>query len=79
PGGSLYGTTAEGGNGCGTVFQLTPRGRHFIENLLHPFECSLLDGGYPLGDLLLDGAGNIYSTTQEGGAYTYGTVFEVTP
>jgi uncharacterized repeat protein (TIGR03803 family) len=78
--GDLYGTTAEGGNGCGTVFKLTPAsGGKWNEGSLHRFECSLLDGGFPLGDLILDGAGNIYSTTQEGGAYTYGTAFEVTP
>jgi uncharacterized repeat protein (TIGR03803 family) len=76
----LYGTTAEGGNGCGTVFKLTPAaGGKWNEGLLHSFECSLSDGGFPLGDLILDGTGNIYGTTQEGGAYTYGTAFEVMP
>jgi uncharacterized repeat protein (TIGR03803 family) len=78
--GDLYGTTAEGGNGCGTVFKLTPAsGGKWNDEMLHRFECSIADGSFPLGDLILDGAGNIYSADQYGGAYDWGTVFEVTP
>jgi uncharacterized repeat protein (TIGR03803 family) len=78
--GDLYGTTAEGGNGCGTVFQLTPTsGGKWSEKVLHRFACSTSDGAFPLGDLILDSAGNIYSTDQYGGTYDSGTVFEVTP
>jgi uncharacterized repeat protein (TIGR03803 family) len=78
--GDLYGTTVAGPNDCGAVFRLTPAstGKWNLVDL-HQFQCSLSDGGSPLGDLILDSSGNIYGTTQEGGAYTYGTAFEVTP
>jgi uncharacterized repeat protein (TIGR03803 family) len=36
------------------------------------------DGGDPSGDLIFDQAGNLYSTTQDGGSGS-GTVFELTP
>jgi uncharacterized repeat protein (TIGR03803 family) len=37
------------------------------------------DGEYTDSDLVLDGAGNIYGTTVQGGALGSGTVFQVTP
>ena len=33
----------------------------------------------PVAGLILDASGNLYGTTSEGGAYVYGTVFELTP
>ncbi len=73
--GNLYGTTQYGGASCcGTVFQLTPAGK---ETILHSFT-SAADGGVPSARLLLDGEGNLYGTTQYGGA-SYGTVFEIAP
>jgi uncharacterized repeat protein (TIGR03803 family) len=84
--GAIYGTTAEGGatgncgdNGCGTVFSLSlTSGGKLTETLLHEFNDAEGDGAYPLGDLILDSAGNIYSTTQYGGAHNQGIVFELT-
>ena len=35
------------------------------------------DGAGPLGSLVADGNGNLYGTTRNGGAYGYGTVFEL--
>ena len=35
------------------------------------------DGGYPLGGLVMDSAGNVYGTTSSGGAYGNGTVFKL--
>lgn len=35
------------------------------------------DGGYPSGDLVDDG--NLFGMTSGGGAYGYGTVYEVVP
>jgi uncharacterized repeat protein (TIGR03803 family) len=73
--GNLYGTTQYGGASCcGTVFQLTPTGE---ETILHSFTGEA-DGGVPSAGLLRDGEGNLYGTTQYGGA-SYGTVFELTP
>ncbi len=37
------------------------------------------DGAYPDSNLTMDAAGNLYGTTQIGGAYGAGTVFELTP
>ena len=37
------------------------------------------DGYYPKGGLILDSSGNLYGTTNYGGYYNSGTVFEVTP
>jgi uncharacterized repeat protein (TIGR03803 family) len=93
--GNLYGVTHEGGTGscsltgnlgCGTVFELTPEGDgRWDEKVLHHF--NLTDGGWPVGSLIFDAAGNIYGMTDGGGsgncqAYTptgCGTVFELTP
>jgi uncharacterized repeat protein (TIGR03803 family) len=37
------------------------------------------DGWYPYSRLIPDSAGNLYGTTEDGGAYGYGTVYEITP
>lgn len=80
PGGRLYGTTAQGGGGGGTVFDLTgatKRGAAHKERALFRFTNS--GNGYQpsSGDLTFDAAGNIYGTTSSGGAYSSGTVFEL--
>jgi uncharacterized repeat protein (TIGR03803 family) len=36
------------------------------------------DGGNPAGSLVFGADGNLYGTTVSGGAYGYGTVFELT-
>jgi uncharacterized repeat protein (TIGR03803 family) len=79
--GNLYGTTAEGGNlaclqGCGTVFKLDTRGN---ETVLYSFIGTGGDGYFPSATLVQDVQGNLYGTTQVGGAYGYGTVFKVNP
>jgi uncharacterized repeat protein (TIGR03803 family) len=87
--GNLYGTTAGGGddgNGSGTVFQLKRGvGNTWTETVLHSFT-SGAGGNYPTGGLAFDGAGNLYGTTQIGGAYGSacggqgcGTVFQLVP
>jgi len=77
--GNLYGTTELGGASVyGTVFELTPSG---TETVLYNF-CSAshcTDGQVPSAGLAFGKKGNLYGTTSSGGAYNYGTVFEVTP
>jgi uncharacterized repeat protein (TIGR03803 family) len=74
--GNLFGTTAFGGvYGDGTVFELDPTGK---ETVLHSFD-SPSDGDAVIAPLILDTAGNLYGTADEGGFYGYGTVFEITP
>ncbi len=46
---------------------------------LHKFKQTGVRGSYPFGGLTFDAAGNLYGTTEHGGAYGYGTVFELTP
>jgi uncharacterized repeat protein (TIGR03803 family) len=73
--GNLFGTTKAGGaNGLGVVFEVTPAGS---ESVLHPFAGGN-DGAVPLASLIMDKAGNLYGTTQQGGASGLGVVFEVT-
>jgi uncharacterized repeat protein (TIGR03803 family) len=75
--GNLYGTAQGGGaSGHGTVFKLTPISTGgWTFRTLHQFTDH--PGAYPSGDLVLDGAGNIYGTA-EGGAMS-GSVWEITP
>ena len=71
--GDLYGTTFFGGTGtcpraqygaCGTVFKLSRDG---TESVLYNFAGGT-DGALPVGVLLRDSQGNLYGTTENGGA-----------
>jgi uncharacterized repeat protein (TIGR03803 family) len=74
--GNLYGTTMGGGaTGNGTVFELTPSGGAWVETVLHSFTGS--DGSEPAASLIFDSAGNLYGTTDYGGAFGHGTAFEL--
>lgn len=82
--GNLYGTTSIGGSnkyrGGGVVFKLTPGSNGWTENVLYAFHTPTGPfGGYLLGDVALDSAGNVYSTANSGGANGVGVVFRVTP
>jgi uncharacterized repeat protein (TIGR03803 family) len=79
--GSLYSTTYAGGDyGSGTVFELTPNGSGgWTEKKLHNFGIDGADGVNPYAGLIFDTAGNLYGTTNVGGDYSSGTVFELTP
>lgn len=72
--GNLYGTTISGGQGqclwngsqwygCGVVFELTPSGKMWQENVLFSFVPGQAEGVMPAGGLVFDGAGNLYGTT----------------
>jgi uncharacterized repeat protein (TIGR03803 family) len=79
--GNVYGTTAEGGpswngssnTGYGTVFELEA-GSGTITTLA---AFNGINGQFPAGGIIMDGAGNLYGTTAFGGASNQGTVFEV--
>ncbi len=72
--GNFYGTTAGGGaDSDGTIFELV-KGSSTITDLVS-FNGS--NGSDPVAGLIMDGSGNLYGTTETGGAAGYGTVFEV--
>ncbi|MGA2903049.1 MAG: choice-of-anchor tandem repeat GloVer-containing protein [Candidatus Korobacteraceae bacterium] len=77
--GNLYGTTAGGGaNNRGTVFKITLSG---TLTTLYSF-CNLescADGALPYAGLVQAANGNFYGTTEFGGQYTYGAIFQITP
>jgi uncharacterized repeat protein (TIGR03803 family) len=77
--GNLYSTTFQGGtHGEGTVFEVTPgSGGRWTEQVLHSFNGA--DGYWPWAGLIFDAAGNLYGTTNRGGAYEAGTIFELMP
>jgi uncharacterized repeat protein (TIGR03803 family) len=76
--------------GCGTVFELSPpqtKDGKWTYTILYTFKGGK-DGYLPFGDLVFDGAGNLYGATYFGGGkgttcdpyYQYcGTVFELSP
>jgi len=76
--GSFYGATPIGGNncrfpsGCGTLFRITPGG---TLTTLHSFDET---DGYLPGVSVQATDGNLYGTTDEGGANGVGTVFKST-
>jgi len=78
--GNLYGTTQWGGAyGAGIAFELSPAaGGAWNYQILYSFS-SACGGGLPEGRLYMDGAGNLYGTTEIGGANCSGTVFKLTP
>lgn len=81
--GELYGTTEYGGtgtctssqgNGCGTVFQVDPGGS---VSILYSFKGGS-DGYIPNAGVIQVANGDLYGTTNAGGAYNSGTVFHLT-
>jgi len=75
--GNLYGTTeSAGASEDGTVFELVNSGGEYTEKVLYNF--SGTDGDMPVGGVIADLAGNLYGTTEGGGEYAAGTVFELT-
>ncbi|MGB8783677.1 MAG: choice-of-anchor tandem repeat GloVer-containing protein [Terriglobales bacterium] len=81
PSGSLYSTTYGGGSGLGTVYELSPNGSGgWSESVLYSFcgQPSCADGAHPDGQVQATN-GNFYATTENGGTYAAGTVFELSP
>jgi len=85
--GNLYGTTNLGGigtqrqcygNGCGTVWEISPMpDGQWKEKTIYNF-LGLTYGQYPDG-LTMDAAGNLYGATEYGGFLQRGTVFKLSP
>jgi len=74
--GNLYGTTSGGGaNSGGTVFEIAA-GTHTLSTLT---SFNGTNGQQPYASLIADASGNLYGTTNTGGANDDGTVFELSP
>jgi uncharacterized repeat protein (TIGR03803 family) len=80
--GNVYGTTSYGGSGacfgigCGTVFQLSRSGSGWLKTTIANY-----NNGFPQGLLsgvIIDGAGNLFGSSNSGGDGNIGSVFEVT-
>jgi uncharacterized repeat protein (TIGR03803 family) len=87
--GNLYGTTNLGGDdscnsgqGCGTVFELSPNGTGgWKETTLHKFTGGA-DGQTPINSLIIDSQGNLYGTALGPGSDcppSCGNAFELSP
>jgi len=76
--GNLYGVTQYGGDNLGgSVFELMPQPHGTWTKVdLHSFGTGE-DGSVPVGGLVRDANGNLFGTTDDGGTYGDGTVFEV--
>ena len=75
--GNLYGTTWEGGaNSGGTVYELTPSGSGWQEQVLHSFQ-SAVDGDKVWAGAVRDSSDKLYGATSDGGPNGGGTAYEL--
>ena len=76
--GNLYGTTAFGGQqGYGAVYELNRSGGGWTAKVLYSFGDP--DAHFPGHNVVLDSAGNLYGTTDTGGYYDEGAIFQLVP
>jgi uncharacterized repeat protein (TIGR03803 family) len=79
--GNFYGTTSEGGGGCGcgTIFKLAPGDDgQWTASTAHRFQ-GPPDGAFPYNGMVGDSQGNFYGATVHGGDDNDGTVYKFTP
>jgi uncharacterized repeat protein (TIGR03803 family) len=77
--GVVYGTThCDGSYDAGTVYSLTPSSGTWSYTQLYTFTGGS-DGLYSFSNLVMDNGGNLYGTTNEGGANGGGVIFKVAP
>jgi uncharacterized repeat protein (TIGR03803 family) len=81
--GNFYGTAQYGGDAtcrCGVVYKATAGGTiTVLHNFTGYVSSTDYDGNRPIGILVQDSDGNFYGTTYQGGKFTNGTVFKITP
>jgi uncharacterized repeat protein (TIGR03803 family) len=76
--GNFYGVTGNGGAySNGSVFRMTPAG---VLTTIYSFcaQTGCPDGSFPSGGLMQAQDGNLYGVAAEGGAYSHGTIFQLT-
>ncbi len=75
--GNLFGTGYTAGFfGGGVVWELTPSGGNWSESV--PYYFSGSDGSSPAAGVVLDSTSHVYGTTQYGGMFNLGIVFQLT-
>lgn len=79
--GNLYGTTTVGGaHNDGTIFELSPGANAtWTEKILHSFNDDGKDAAAPYAAPVFDSAGNLYGSSDAGGAHYVGAVYELMP
>jgi hypothetical protein len=81
--GNLHGATTGGGARVyGEVFKLSPAADSgaWTQTILYSFLGSYsIDGAYPFDTPIMDQEGTVYGKTTGGGAYSVGTVFQISP
>ncbi len=75
--GRLYGTSGPTVHNYGVLYEIDPATSAFA--VIHEFSSSPTDGAGPQGDLIQASDGMLYGTTTQGGANTWGTVFQIDP
>jgi uncharacterized repeat protein (TIGR03803 family) len=77
--GNLYATThCDGAYESGTVYKLTPSNGTWTYTSLYVFTGGS-DGQYSFSNLVFDKQGNLYGTTNVGGANNFGVIFKIAP
>lgn len=78
--GNFYGATIGGGaNGTGAIFKITPAGTFtLLRSLAADTTGTNTSGAFPNG-LIQGSDGNLYGTSQAGGAHGTGVVFQISP
>jgi uncharacterized repeat protein (TIGR03803 family) len=78
--GNLYGATnSDGSFRAGVVYELAPASTGpWTETVLYTFQ-GFPDGSAPYATPILDAAGNLYGTTESGGAHNLGIVYMIAP
>jgi hypothetical protein len=76
--GDLFGTTTAGGaDGSGTVFEIPYIDGSYASTPTILVSFNGTNGADPYAGLIADAAGDLFGTTNEGGTYNDGTVFEI--
>ncbi len=76
--GNLYGTASQGGSAdFGVVFKLTPSDGHWTDSTILNFTGD--NGVFPTSGVIIDGAGNLYGSTFNGGSSGDGNVYQLAP
>jgi uncharacterized repeat protein (TIGR03803 family) len=78
--GDIFVTTLAALHAGGAVFEMSPSASGLNGKTIHVFPAnSTTDGNEPRGPVIVDAAGNLFGTTEFGGAHFDGTIYELTP